>query len=164
MKKIMAFCLVLSAVMLAANSCSTAPAAPATNTPAAPVSTPTPSSNPYYNPTPTPAPTPMPMPTPTPTSAPTPTPTPTPPPTTQPQISPVSIQNFSFNPSSLTVSVGTTVVWTNNDPVPHQIGSDSFNSSPLSQGGTFSHKFTTAGTYDYHCTIHPSMTGTITVQ
>jgi plastocyanin len=64
----------------------------------------------------------------------------------------------------VTINVGDTVVWTNNDPVPHQIASASFNSSPLSQGSSFSQKFMAAGTYDYHCAIHPSMTGQIIVK
>ena len=76
----------------------------------------------------------------------------------------VSIVNFSFQPTPLTVTVGTTVVWTNNDSVPHQIKSDTFNSNPLSQGQTFSFTFQTAGTYDYSCAIHPAMHGQIIVK
>ncbi|MDD5337053.1 MAG: cupredoxin domain-containing protein, partial [Candidatus ainarchaeum sp.] len=76
----------------------------------------------------------------------------------------VTIQNFAFNPGTLTVTVGTTVKWTNQDPTPHQIKSDAFNSQPLSQGNSFEFRFDTPGTYNYSCAIHPSMKGVIVVQ
>jgi len=76
----------------------------------------------------------------------------------------VTIQGFAFNPSALTVSVGTTVSWTNEDSAPHGIKSANFNSSILGQGQTFEYKFETAGTYDYSCSIHPYMTGQIIVK
>jgi plastocyanin len=75
----------------------------------------------------------------------------------------VSIKNFAFNPKPLNIKVGTTVTWTNNDPMAHQIKSATFNSSPLSNGQTFSFTFSTAGTYNYSCAIHPSMLGKIVV-
>ena len=76
----------------------------------------------------------------------------------------VNIQNFAFNPAELTVKVGDTVTWTNNDSVPHQIKSASFNSARLGQGQIFSFTFTSAGTFDYSCAIHPTMTGKIIVE
>jgi plastocyanin len=76
----------------------------------------------------------------------------------------VNIQNFSFNPPVLTVTKGTTVTWTNNDSVTHQIKSDTFNSSGLTNGQTFSFTFTNSGSFDYSCAIHPSMTGKIVVE
>ncbi len=79
----------------------------------------------------------------------------------------VDIQNLAFSPAGLTIKSGDTITWTNKDAVAHQIISDSGNeiSSPsLSQGTPYSHKFTTPGTYRYHCSIHPSMTGTVVVQ
>jgi len=76
----------------------------------------------------------------------------------------VAISNFSFEPASVTVKVGTTVTWTNNDTAPHQIKSDTFNSPVLSKGQTFSFTFSAAGTYDYSCNVHPSMKGQIIVQ
>ena len=78
----------------------------------------------------------------------------------------VSIQGMAFNPQTLTVSVNTTVKWTNNDAISHTVTSDTnlFNSGTLSPGGTFSFQFTSAGTFKYHCSIHPDMTATITVQ
>lgn len=75
----------------------------------------------------------------------------------------VTIQNFSFTPTPLTIKAGTTVTWTNNDPMPHQIKSATFNSSPLSQGQTFQFTFSSVGSYDYSCAIHPSMLGKIIV-
>ncbi|HKF38519.1 MAG TPA: cupredoxin family copper-binding protein, partial [Ktedonobacteraceae bacterium] len=105
-------------------------------------------------------------PTATPTSAPTTAPTPTP--TTAPTRSgnSVSIANFAFSPTSLTVKVGTKVSWTNNDSVTHTVTADkgAFNSGPLAPGSTFSFTFTKAGTYSYHCNIHASMRATIVVQ
>ena len=76
------------------------------------------------------------------------------------------ISNMSFGPSSKTVAVGTTIIWTNQDAVGHTVTSTTglFASGTLGQGGTFSFTFSTAGIYNYKCTIHPSMTGTITVQ
>lgn len=76
----------------------------------------------------------------------------------------VSIQNFAFNPGTLTIKKGETVTWTNNDSVLHQIKSDTFNSNPLSQGQTFSFTFNDTGTFNYSCAIHPSMTGKIIVE
>ncbi len=76
----------------------------------------------------------------------------------------VSIQNFAFNPASLTVKKGTTVTWTNNDAVAHQIKSATFNSSLLGQGQKFSFTFNTVGTFDYSCAVHPSMLGKIIVE
>jgi plastocyanin len=76
----------------------------------------------------------------------------------------VNIQNFTFNPATLTVKKGTTVTWTNNDSVAHQLKSAAFNSTGLTNDQTFSFTFTTAGTFDYACAIHPSMTGKIIVE
>ncbi len=78
----------------------------------------------------------------------------------------VYIQNYAFNPASLTVKAGDTVTWTNKDSVSHTVTSDTglFGSSPLANGQTFSYTFTTAGSYAYTCSIHPAMHGTIIVQ
>jgi len=77
----------------------------------------------------------------------------------------VAIQNMAFNPTTLTVPVGTTVTWKNLDNVTHHIVSDTgaFESSDLTNGQTFNFTFNKAGNYPYHCSIHPSMTGTIVV-
>ena len=79
----------------------------------------------------------------------------------------VSIVNLSFSPASVSVSVGDTVTWTNNDAgIPHTVTSDTagvFDSGTMNTGATFAKTFTTAGTFTYHCNIHPSMTGTVVV-
>jgi plastocyanin len=77
----------------------------------------------------------------------------------------VSIKGFAFNPGDVTVAKGTTVTWTNNDSATHKIksGDGSFNSDNLANGDTFQHTFDTAGTFDYICSIHPSMKGKVTV-
>ncbi len=78
----------------------------------------------------------------------------------------VAIQNFAFSPRTLTIAPGTTVVWTQQDSAPHTVTSDTgawTASADLHAGQTFSHTFTTAGTFAYHCAVHPNMTATITV-
>jgi amicyanin len=79
----------------------------------------------------------------------------------------VSIDNFTFNPQTLTVKAGTTVTWTNKDDIPHGIaatGNAFKRSAAMDTDGTYSFTFTTAGTYQYFCYIHPHMTGTIVVE
>lgn len=78
----------------------------------------------------------------------------------------VSINNFSFSPAEISVKVGDTVVWTNNDSVSHTIAAKdgSFSSPVLSNGSTFKFTFTKAGYTDYICSIHPSMTGKVEVE
>jgi plastocyanin len=74
---------------------------------------------------------------------------------------------MAFSPVSLTVAVGTAVTWTNNDSVAHTVTSDTkvFDSGSITAAvGTYSYTFTVAGTYNYHCTIHPMMTAKIIVQ
>ena len=76
-----------------------------------------------------------------------------------------SIVNFAFQPADLSVKVGDTVVWTNTGGAPHTSSSDTgaWDTGTLSPGGTGSFTFTTAGTFAYHCNIHTSMHGTVTV-
>ncbi len=79
----------------------------------------------------------------------------------------VQIDNFSFTPPTLTVQQGATVTWVNKDDVPHKITSKDkkFTPSPaLDTDQNFSHTFTTPGTYDYFCSLHPRMTGKIVVK
>jgi len=85
---------------------------------------------------------------------------------TNPGTNTVSIENFSFNPNTLTVPNGTTVTWINNDNVDHTVTAEGglFNSGPLSNGQNFTYTFTVPGTYNYSCSIHTSMKGTILVQ
>jgi plastocyanin len=74
--------------------------------------------------------------------------------------------NRAFNPDDLTVSVGTSVTWTNTDAVAHTSTSDTrvWDSGAVAPGAQFSTTFQNAGTFRYHCTIHPGMVGTVTVQ
>jgi len=78
----------------------------------------------------------------------------------------IIIKNLAFTPSSLTVPVNTTVTWVNNDDSPHTVTSNTnlFDSGMLNKGQTYTHQFTAPGIYDYFCTIHPQMTGTVIVQ
>jgi plastocyanin len=80
----------------------------------------------------------------------------------------VMIMDNTFSPASMTISVGTTVVWTNNGSMAHTVTSDSglFDSGNMPAHATYSHTFSSAGTFPYHCTYHQSlgMVGTITVQ
>ena len=76
----------------------------------------------------------------------------------------VTIANFAFSPAAVTVKVGETVTWTNNDSMAHTVTGADFDSGQLAPGATYTHKFTTAGSFDYKCTIHPSMTAKVTVQ
>lgn len=75
---------------------------------------------------------------------------------------------FAFTPASITIKVGTTVVWTNATGTIHTSSSDAgsavtWDSSIINPGGTFSFTFTQVGTFHYHCNIHPTMHGTIVV-
>ncbi len=79
----------------------------------------------------------------------------------------VVVANFAFSPSSLTVKVGTTVTWRNDDNTGHTVTSDTgseLESALLTQGNTFSHTFNSVGTFPYHCTPHPFMTASIIVE
>ena len=78
----------------------------------------------------------------------------------------VKIVNFSYTPATITVSVGTTVKWTNQDSAAHTVTADdgSFTSGQLAQGATFSFTFSKAGTFSYKCGNHPSMLGKVVVQ
>ena len=79
----------------------------------------------------------------------------------------VAISNYAFAPAALSVPVGTTVTWTNDDTAPHTVtvssGPQTFSSPQLSRGDTFSFTFTKAGTYEYYCAVHPSMVASVTV-
>jgi plastocyanin len=77
----------------------------------------------------------------------------------------VAIMGFAFGPATITVKPGTTVTWTQQDEDQHTVTANdgSFTSSPLITGGTYTHTFTAPGTYQYHCSIHPFMHGTVVV-
>lgn len=77
----------------------------------------------------------------------------------------VAIRNFAFAPSTITVHAGDTVTWTNNDSIIHRVAADdgSFDLGDQSNSIAVKHTFTKTGTYNYHCTIHPSMKGVVIV-
>ncbi|SAK75157.1 blue (type1) copper domain-containing protein [Caballeronia glebae] len=78
----------------------------------------------------------------------------------------ISIDNFAFSQSAITVPAGTKVTWVNHDDMLHTVTDEAktFKSDPLDSGESFSHVFDKAGTYKYFCSLHPHMTGTIVVQ
>lgn len=84
----------------------------------------------------------------------------------EPATAEAKIDNFSFTPGELRVSVGTTVHWTNRDDIPHTVVSTDkvFKSKVLDSEEKYSFTFTTEGTYPYFCSIHPKMTGKVIVQ
>jgi plastocyanin len=78
----------------------------------------------------------------------------------------VEIDNFAFSPERITVKTGTTVTWLNADDTPHTVASSSklFKSKALDTEDSFSFTFTTPGVYQYFCSLHPHMTGTVVVE
>lgn len=78
----------------------------------------------------------------------------------------VQIVNFSFQPATVHIKAGMTVTWTQKDSTPHTVTSTNplgLDSQSLSQGQEYAYTFKTPGTYEYHCSIHPSMKGTVIV-
>jgi plastocyanin len=77
----------------------------------------------------------------------------------------IKIANFTFDPPILTVKAGTTITWVNADDIPHVVTEKDgkFRSSALDTDEKFSQTFSTAGTVEYFCAIHPHMTGKIVV-
>ncbi len=77
----------------------------------------------------------------------------------------VSIMNMAFSNTSLNITAGTKVTWTNNDAVAHTVTADdaSFDSGDIGPGASYSRTFSTAGTINYHCKIHPMMTAAVIV-
>ncbi len=78
----------------------------------------------------------------------------------------VEIHNFQFVPATLTVTAGTTVTWTNDDPSPHTVTDTkrAFHSAALDTKDTFTYKFAAPGEYVYRCTLHPMMVGRVIVE
>jgi plastocyanin len=78
----------------------------------------------------------------------------------------VKIDNFTFTPQHLTVKPGTTVTWINEDDIPHTVAATDkgFKSKVLDTNDKFSFTFATAGSFEYFCSLHPHMTGTIVVE
>jgi plastocyanin len=82
------------------------------------------------------------------------------------QAAEVKIDNFAFNPDSVTVAAGTQVTWINRDDIPHTVVSTkkAFASPVLDTGEKFTHRFEAAGEYPYYCSVHPHMTGKLTAR
>ena len=78
----------------------------------------------------------------------------------------ITIDNFTFTPKELTVAVGTTVKWLNHDDIPHTIveKKTTFRSKALDTDDSYSFTFTSAGTFDYFCGLHPHMVGQVIVK
>jgi plastocyanin len=77
----------------------------------------------------------------------------------------VKIDNFTFGPQKLTVKVGDTVTWINQDDIPHTVVSTGhFRSKALDTEDKYAFTFTTAGTFEYFCGLHPHMQGSIVVE
>jgi len=78
----------------------------------------------------------------------------------------ITIDNFTFTPKELTVAVGTTVKWVNHDDIPHTVveKKTTFRSKALDTDDSYSFTFTSAGTFDYFCGLHPHMVGQVIVK
>ena len=79
----------------------------------------------------------------------------------------IFIEGFAFDDPTLTINVGSSVTWENQDSAQHTVTSDSgteLDSEYLSKGETYTHVFMTPGTYTYHCKPHPYMKGTVIVK
>lgn len=78
----------------------------------------------------------------------------------------VSIVNFAFTPAEITIAPGESVAWSNDDGAPHGLAYDdgANGTDLLLPGATFSRRFDQPGTYDYHCAVHPYMTGRVIVR
>jgi len=105
-------------------------------------------------------------------AAPGPTPTPTPPPsgsaaaTITIEASARTLGTAAFVPNPVNLAQGGAITWSNTDSTTHDMVSDTglWDSGRIAPSGTFNFTFAAKGTYPYHCSIHPSMTGTIVVQ
>ena len=79
----------------------------------------------------------------------------------------VTMKDIKFNPGTVSIKKGQTVIWTNDDSVGHDVTADGFKSGDpggIEPGQTFQHKFPKAGTYQYVCSVHPGMEGTVKVK
>lgn len=81
----------------------------------------------------------------------------------------VSIQNMMFTPSQITITKGQSVTWTNNDSITHTVvddlsGTGGPSSGDIAPGQSYTFTFDKTGSFQYHCSIHPSMRGTIVVK
>ena len=83
---------------------------------------------------------------------------------TGPVAATVDVKNIAFKPSKVTVAAGQSVKWTFDDgDIPHNVNFTTFRSGDPVSSGSYTHTFTTAGLYTYHCDVHPNMQGTVQV-
>ena len=84
----------------------------------------------------------------------------------QPVGSQIVISDYKFEPADITVKAGESVTWTNEDSVQHNVAADDggFEGPLLSKGESYTFTFDTPGSYPYHCTPHPFMKATVTVE
>jgi plastocyanin len=84
----------------------------------------------------------------------------------KPNVTAITIDNFSFAPMQIEIAAGTQVTWINKDDVPHTVVSvdHKFKSRALDTDESFSFTFQDPGTYEYFCSVHPKMTGKIVVK
>jgi plastocyanin len=84
---------------------------------------------------------------------------------TTPKTWKVAIEDFYFEPADAAIQPGDTIMWVNEGNTPHTVTSDDgqFDSEVLNPGESFMFTFPEAGTFSYHCEIHPSMTGSVSV-
>ncbi len=75
----------------------------------------------------------------------------------------VRIANFAFSPDTITVTAGMEITWINEDSTVHTVTGADFESGEIKPGQSYNHAFSNPGTYDYHCSIHSSMTGQVVV-
>lgn len=76
----------------------------------------------------------------------------------------VAMRDYKFDEQEITIKEGTTVIWTNYDSAPHTVDGEGLNSGTISKEESWTYTFTTKGLYDYYCSYHPSMTGTVIVE
>ncbi len=76
----------------------------------------------------------------------------------------VAMRDYKFDEQEITIKEGTTVIWTNYDSAPHTVDGEGLDSGTISKGESWTYTFTTKGLYDYYCSYHPSMTGTVVVE
>lgn len=76
----------------------------------------------------------------------------------------ISIKDNAFSPETVTIKVNDQVIWENNDNTQHQVKGDDWGGVTINNGERFTQAFDKSGTYQYYCTIHPEMKGTIIVK
>ncbi len=84
--------------------------------------------------------------------------------TEEAEIVTVAMRDYKFDEQEITIKEGTTVIWTNYDSAPHTVDGEGLDSGTISKGESWTYTFTTKGLYDYYCSYHPSMTGTVVVE